>query len=67
MKFIHENGETIELIHPATFCLAERNGFKPIEKDELEELKVKAKEMGIKGYQLMGEEKLKEKIEEASK
>lgn len=65
MKFIHESGRTIEFEDPKPFkILLEREGFKPVEEENLEELRLKAKELGIKGYATMKAETLNTKIAE---
>lgn len=71
MKF-QKDGLIVEVSDPNTYNLFERNGFEPVvateeaqEVDpELEELRAKAKELGIRNAHSMGKEKLLAKIAE---
>ena len=64
MKYIHENGGTLEFADESMTKTLEREGFKPVEEENLEELRAKAKELGIKGYATMKAETLNTKIAE---
>ena len=67
MKYKFPNGLTIELRENEK-NIAERYGAKPVEVDpELEALREQAKELGIKGVNIMKRETLLEKIAEANK
>lgn len=68
MKYIFENGQTIDLNANQT-TIAERHGAKPfVEVDtELETLREQAKELGIKNTHNMKMETLLERIAELNK
>ena len=66
MKF-EKDGNVIEVENPNTFNIFVRDGFEKVEEDELDELEAlrnKAKEMGIKSTHTMKQETLIEKITE---
>lgn len=62
MKF-EKNGHIVEVFEENTFSIFEREGFKVVEEDDKNDLLKQAKELGIKGANLMSAEKLQEKIE----